>query len=205
MNSDGLAILVSQRVTTDTVTGERRDALDQNWWDFLHQAGLLPVAVPNRPEFAEQLIKLTKPRGILLTGGNDPVPLGGDAPERDETETFLISFALAHGLPLMGVCRGMQMVQLYFGVAIHPIEGHVEPCQTIEFHGRPAAVNSFHRFGTRDSLAPLNICGRSEDGVVKAVRVSNKPILGIMWHPERLNPRRTEDVSLFRDFFGSHR
>ena len=51
-------------------------------------------------------------------------------------------------------------------------------------------------------LSRRSMCGRSEDGVVKAVCVQDKPILGIMWHPERLFPTRGEDIELFRDHFG---
>jgi len=205
MNAGEPIILVSQRVTVDPVTGERRDALDQNWHGFLHQAGFLCVPVPNRRDMAEKLAKVANPRGILLTGGNDLASLGGDAPERDETEDALIAHASSYGVPLIGVCRGMQMIQRSFGVPIYPVEGHVVPCQTIEFRGGRAAVNSFHRFGTHETLAPLDVCGRSEDGIVKAVCVRDKPILGIMWHPERLLPYRAEDIRLFRDHFGMRR
>ena len=205
MNAGQPIILVSQRVIVDPATGERRDALDQRWHSFLHEAGFLSVPVPNRRDSAENLAKVTNPRGILLTGGNDLASLGGDAPERDETEDALMTHARSHGVPLIGVCRGMQMIQQAFGVAVYPVDGHVAPCQTIEFRGRRAAVNSFHRFGTHETLAPLDVCGRSEDGVVKAVCVQGQPILGIMWHPERLLPHRAEDISLFRNHFGLRR
>jgi len=205
MNADEPVILVSQRVTIDPATGERRDALDQHWHGFLHQAGFLSVPMPNRRDMAERLVKIANPRGILLTGGNDLASLGGDAPERDETEDALIAHARAHGVPLIGVCRGMQMIQRSFGVPIYEVDGHVAAYQTIEFRGGQQTVNSFHRFGTHETRAPLEVCGRSEDGVVKAVCVQDAPILGIMWHPERLLPHRAEDVRLFRNHFGLHR
>jgi gamma-glutamyl-gamma-aminobutyrate hydrolase PuuD len=205
MNAGKRVILVSQRVAVDPATGERRDALDQHWHGFLHEAGFLPVPVPNRRDIAKKLAKVASPHGILLTGGNDLANLGGDVPERDETEVALIAHARRHRVPLIGVCRGMQMIQQSFGVPIYPVDGHVVPRQTIAFRGGRAAVNSFHRFGTHETLAPLDVCGRSDDGVVKAVCVRDEPILGIMWHPERLLPYRAEDVRLFRDHFDMRR
>ena len=202
MKSTVPTILVTQRVAVDPVTGERRDALDQRWPLFLQAAGMLPIAVPNGPGFSAHFFEKLRPDGILLTGGNDLANFGGDAPDRDEMEESLIAFARTRRLPLMGVCRGMQMIQKSFGVTLHRVEGHVMPHQIIEFDDRPVAVNSYHRFGTYETAEALSVCGRAKDGVIKAVRAKNEPILGIMWHPERIAPPRAEDIALFRDFFG---
>jgi putative glutamine amidotransferase len=71
---------LTQRVTVVPEYGERRDALDQRWSDFLSACGYLPVPLPNRPHTAVALAQAAGVGGILLTGGNDPVVLGGDAP-----------------------------------------------------------------------------------------------------------------------------
>lgn len=81
-----IPIAVSQRVDCHPDRGERRDALDQRWPHFLAACGLLPVVLPNRPELGVPLLDRTAPAGLLLTGGNDLAVMGGDAPERDETE-----------------------------------------------------------------------------------------------------------------------
>jgi len=195
-----LRILVSQRVTLDPSTGERRDALDHRWPKFLALAGITTIAAPNEPSLVESLFRDIEPGGILLTGGNDLVGLGGDAPERDLTEEQLIEGALERELPLLGVCRGMQMLQHYYGVPLNRVDGHVTPRQDILFQGTRITVNSYHRFGTRSTVPELQVCAIADDGVIKAVRAGGS-VLGIMWHPERWEPFRREDVSLFQEFF----
>ena len=86
---------------------------------------MLPIAVPNDPETAVAICRQAGAQGVLFTGGNDLVSLGGDAPERDATETRLLAFADAANLPAIGVCRGMQLVQAHFGVPLRPVDGHV--------------------------------------------------------------------------------
>lgn len=198
-----MKIAVSQRVVVDERTGERRDALDQRWTAFLRDAGLLSVAVPNCAGIVRPFLSDIGVAGVLLTGGNDLVSLGGTAPERDEAEAELIAYAQEFDMPLLGVCRGMQMIQVRFGVQLRPVEGHVSGRQSIEFEGTPVVVNSYHKFGSRDSVPGLAVLGRSEDGVVKAVRSERGRVLGIMWHPERMDPTRGEDTRLFRHFFAA--
>jgi putative glutamine amidotransferase len=195
-------IAVSQRVVVDPATGERRDALDQRWVSLLQAAGAITLPVPNHPSSLAHFLAAVAPDGILLTGGNDLASLGGDAPERDETENALISHALKTGLPLLGVCRGMQMLQTRFGVRLVRVEGHVAPTQTIVFDGNRIAVNSYHCWGSRETAEGLVVCGLSDDGIVKAVRSVRGRLMGIMWHPERTAPPRVEDIALLREFFG---
>lgn len=203
MSAGRSKVLISQRVTIDPQTGERRDALDQRWPVFLAQCGALAIAVPNVPELTAQIWDSVEPAGIVLSGGNDLVTLGGTTPERDAVERALIEYALGRGLPLIGVCRGMQMIQSYFGVALGPVEGHVTPSQEITFDGRRVVVNSYHRFGTRMSVPALSVCALADDGVVKAVRAKDERLLGIMWHPERQEPARASDIALFRSALGT--
>src|SRR5580698_10911742 len=102
-------IAITQRVAVIPQYGERRDCLDQAWARFIAACGLLPLALPNIPEVALSLFRNVDVAGLLLTGGNDLAALGGDAPERDATENALVDDAEARGLPVLGVCRGMQL------------------------------------------------------------------------------------------------
>ena len=197
-------IAVSQRVAVDSRRGERRDCLDQAWSKFMMTCGFTPVAVPNDAQAAKSLCAALPLNGILLTGGNDLSDYGGDAPERDVTEDTLIDIAEAKALPVLGVCRGMQMIQHHFGIQLKPVTGHVTGHQTISIEGRPAEVNSYHNLGAIETLPPLEEWAVADDGVVKAVRHPNGRMTGIMWHPERLSPFAQRDISLFRTFFGPH-
>jgi putative glutamine amidotransferase len=193
-------VLVTQRVVQEP-GGERRDALEQAWHEFLESCGLAALLVPNRLESATRILREAAFAGTLLTGGNDLGTHGGDAPERDRVEALLLRHCLRERLPVLGVCRGMQVVLEHFGVTQVPLAGHVAARQEILVEGLPEQVNSYHRWGCRESCAELEVWARAPDGVVKAVRHRSLPVIGIMWHPERLQPFRAEDVALFRATF----
>jgi putative glutamine amidotransferase len=196
-------VAVTQRVSVIPAYGERRDCLDQAWTKFLAACGLLPLLLPNVTEAALALCQTPGICGLLFTGGNDLASLGGDAPERDAVESALLDLAEWRGLPLMGVCRGMQVIQQRSAIPLRRVEGHVEPRQVIRIDGAAKEVNSYHRFAAFDSLPPLEVWAVADDGVVKAIRHSSKPITGIMWHPERSDPFSAADVALFRRVYGA--
>jgi N5-(cytidine 5'-diphosphoramidyl)-L-glutamine hydrolase len=195
------SIAITQRVTVAADTGERRDCLDQAWPRFIAACGLLPIPLPNVAEVALALWGSADLAGLVLTGGNDLESLGGDAAERDATEIALLDAAESSGLPVVGVCRGMQLIQHRYAVPLQRVEGHVTARQIIHIDGEPTEVNSYHRFGARESRAPLDVWAVAADGVVKAVRHSGRPTIGIMWHPERNARFAAGDVALFRRMF----
>ena len=193
---------VTQRVEVVGDYGERRDCLDQAWTKFLLTCGLLPILLPNVADAALALCDQAGIAGLLLTGGNDLAELGGNAPERDEVENALLGFAERRRLPVLGVCRGMQVIQQRFAVPLRRVEGHVTPRQVIQIDHQPAEVNSYHHFAAFESRPPLQTWAMADDGVIKAVRHATSSITGIMWHPERCSPFRPADVQLFRHVFG---
>ena len=196
-------IAISQRVAVAAPFGERRDCLDQAWIKFMTTCGFIPLLVPNDEQAAQWLCKAVPISGILLTGGNDLSAYGGDAPDRDVTESILIDTADKMALPVLGVCRGMQVIQHRFGIRLERVAGHVAQRQIISIDGESAEVNSYHDFGAKETRPPLEVWAVAEDGVVKAVRHATGRMMGIMWHPERLSPFAPRDISLFQQFFGS--
>jgi N5-(cytidine 5'-diphosphoramidyl)-L-glutamine hydrolase len=192
-------VAVTQRVVVDPPHGTRRDCLDQVWPKFLLRCGLIPIPVPNLADAALTICQNVS--GIVLTGGNDLAAYGGDAPDRDETETALLDLAERRDLPVLGVCRGMQMIQHRFGTPLQRVQGHVAPRQCISIDGRRVEVNSFHNFGATELSPPLKTWAIADDGVIKAVRHPDRRMIGLMWHPERLEPFAADDVALFSGFF----
>ncbi len=192
-------VAVSQRVVVDSPHGTRRDCLDQVWPKFLLDCGLLPIPVPNSVDAALQICANVD--GIVLTGGNDLAAYGGDAPDRDETERAMLDLAERRDLPILGVCRGMQMIQHRFGTRLQPVHGHVAPQQYISIDGKRVEVNSYHNFGATEVHPPLTSWAIADDGVIKAVRHTDHRMIGLMWHPERLDPFAANDVMLFSRFF----
>ena len=191
-------IAVTQRVVVVPEYGERRDALDQRWTSFLSDCGYLAMPVPNDPAIAAELVAGVNISGLLLTGGNDLAAVGGDAPERDATERVLLTLALERKLSVIGVCRGMQVIQSHFGVPLHRVSGHVTPDHAIAMAGARGHVNSYHGFAATTTAGPLDVWATAEDGVVEAVRHRTAPIVAVMWHPERYAEPRESDIALFR-------
>jgi putative glutamine amidotransferase len=197
-----LSILVgvTQRVDVSQ-TQERRDALDQNWLRFLDACGLQAVPLPNHPS-AAGLFDRAGCGGLILSGGNDLCAYGGDAPERDANETRLVDLALSRDMPVLGVCRGMQFLLHGWGVPLTSVSGHVGKPHPVTGPLGTRLVNSYHRYGALHAGPGLSVLARSADGAIESIRHNRLPHLGIMWHPERENPFKDEDIALFRAHFG---
>jgi gamma-glutamyl-gamma-aminobutyrate hydrolase PuuD len=194
-------VAVTQRVAMLPERAERRDCLDQAWSRFLAACELLPLLIPNVPEVARALLDSRDLAGLVLTGGNDLASVGGDAPERDAVENALLDMAQERALPVIGVCRGMQLLQERSGVPLRRVDGHVTARQTIEADGMPMQVNAYHCFAGFESRPPFSTWAVAQDGVIKAIRHQSLPITGIMWHPERMTPPAGADIALFRRMF----
>ena len=194
-------VAVSQRVMPMKKPRERRDGLDRRWVSFLERCGFVPILIPNDVRTARKILKAARCQAVLLTGGNDLAPYGGDALERDATERYLLRHALKNKMPVLGVCRGMQMIQDFYGIKLRRFDGHVAAKQIIRVHNKKETVNSYHHFGSRVTLSPLETWAVALDGVVKAIRCPAKKLCGVMWHPERFRPFRKKDLRWVRKFF----
>ncbi len=195
-------VLYTQRVEFIESYGERRDCSDQNISRFIQTCGYLPVPVPNMLEAPEELIAYVKPVGIVLTGGNSLVKYGGNAPERDRTDRLLIKAAIGRGIPIYGFCRGMQSVLDYFECRLENVEGHVAIRHSVQGIWGAGEVNSYHNQACRKVREPLYVAQMAGDGVIEAVECPQHKIMAVMWHPERENPFREEDIMRVRNLFG---
>ncbi|MBD5117681.1 MAG: C26 family cysteine hydrolase domain-containing family [Clostridiales bacterium] len=192
-------IAITQRVEYIEAIKERRDALSQEWAVLAAACGFTPLLLPNHLPTVRELLAALPVEGVLLTGGNDLCAYGGDAPERDEVERFLLQWAIEKKIPLLGVCRGMQMVLDHFGTPLQRVEGHVRVQHTLDSGD---TVNSFHSWGAVECRVPLVAEAWSTDGILEAVTHRDFPwIRGIMWHPERYHPLRPEDTERIKEVF----
>ncbi|MBS1189593.1 MAG: putative glutamine amidotransferase class-I [Rhodocyclaceae bacterium] len=200
-------VAVSQRVDFHPARNERRDALDQRLAQWLKAAGLLTAPVPNLFESQEELdawLDGMAPAAVVLSGGNDL----GEAPERDRTEALLIEHAARKNLPLLGICRGMQMMLVHGGGKLQQIDNHVAVRHDLhpESSGSapwPGTVNSFHRWGTLEVPVGYAVLARAEDGSIEAVRHESLPWEGWMWHPERETAFRPADIHRLQQLIGN--
>ena len=194
-------ILITQRVIIRERVQERCDALDQRYLTLLEKCELIPVIAPNNLKLVKQILKTQPVSGFFLSGGNDLSSLGGKVPERDSVERYLIRQAIRKDLPLLGVCRGMQMIQAVYNIKLSKIQGHITKKQKIITKTGPRIVNSYHNFGTTETKPSLRIWATSQDGIVKAIKHKNKKIWGIMWHPERQKKIDKLDIKLIKQIF----
>ena len=204
-------IAVTQRVVEVESYSERRDALDQQWIHFLLSIQVLPVLVPNNLDYLERFLATQAVQGVLLTGGNSLAKYGGDAPERDELEVALLDWAITNRVPVLGVCRGMQLIQDFFGNELVSVPGHVGKRHSLivtqdkRLSGsleKLDTVNSYHEFGAKESMGELLVAATSEDGVIMAIEHRELDVFGVMWHSEREQPFIEEEKAVFKLAFG---
>lgn len=195
-----MRILITQRVEVEASYGERRDALDQAWVDTLQRlVGRPPLLLPlvNHQAQAAAMVTELEPDLIVLSGGAD----FGIAPERDNTELQLLNLATQWRIPVLGVCRGMQMMHLHAGGRTTTVTGHVSRphrVSVVSGNDGPAQllVNSFHNHGievTKDGAFRPLYC---VDGATEAFRHRDLPWCGVMWHPERPGNEPSADAWL---------
>ena len=150
--------------------------------------------------------------GVIMTGGNDldGLPCGvNTAPQRDAFERELLSYCTKRNIPLLGVCRGLQMLVAHYGGMLVREPRHVACCHPIDIEpdftaifGKRDQVNSYHDWGIlKEGLcADLQIAATAPNQTVEAVVHKKYPQMGIMWHPERV-PADERDVQLIHELF----
>ncbi len=194
-----VTVAVSQRIDNVEARFEMRDALDQRLVNWLSQSNSIAVPVPNTLLDAKLVVdwlEAVSPQAVVLSGGNDI----GEYLSRDLTETELLKYAKERQIPLLGICRGMQMLGNWFGTTLVPVNAHIATRHQLsgEITG---TVNSFHGFALRECPKEFSILARSEDGVIEAIRHNSLPWEGWMWHPEREGNFELRDIQRLKALF----
>lgn len=195
-------IAVSQRFDSVSERGEVHDALDIKLAALLWDLGFLPLPLASGIAAPAHYLDGLAPDGILLSGGNDI----GRAPLRDAIERASLNYAAQHGLPVLGICRGMQFLNHFQSGSLRSLSGHTEVRHLIRgplVSGTGREVNSYHDYGLFDDDLGSDLEGVAwaDDGVVEAIRHRKKPWLGMMWHPEREEYVVAEDRQLISHHF----
>lgn len=195
-------VLYTQRVEVVESYGERRDCADQNIAKFLAACGYIPVPVPNNLSVAQELVLHLNPIGIVFTGGNSLVKYGGNAPERDEVEQMLLKLAIRKDIPVYGFCRGMQLIEDFFGAKLENVQEHVAVRHKVYGKIGKYEVNSYHNQACLKVPDCIEILAYAEDGTIEALQIKKHWILATMWHPEREVPFKQEDIIRVKKLFG---
>lgn len=222
--------LVGLTTTIDPKGGDYqkpRIALYANYIAVLERAGLTPILISpaHSEDGIRQLMEIC--RGLVLTGGDDidparyheePIPeLGAVNPPRDAAECRALDAAVGRDLPVLGICRGHQMLNVFFGgtlcqdiaTAMEEAYSHLQTTAWGSHHheitvepgsrlGRAVGrdrleINSYHHQAIREVAPGLEVTARADDGLIEAVESREHTwVLGVQWHPER-HEARAED------------
>jgi len=159
-----------------------------------------PFLIPNTPHFNLDFIKYHL-KGVILSGGNDLIEVGGDAPERDDMEQSLLKYCPEHHIPVLGVCRGMQLGGVFYRGKLEKIPNHTGTRHSISWQNAKREVNSYHNYGFLRVPDCFEILAKAEDNIIESIHHKSESFLGIMWHPEREVKPDPLDVQLFKGHF----
>ncbi len=171
--------------------------------------------------------------GLILSGGHDVNPhlyneeidqkTGDIYPRRDTFDINLVKKMLNKNKPILGICRGFQLLNVIFGGTLFQdltlsktkLIKHWQnqdchmPVQNVYFsgdnfftslYGEKTCVNSWHHQILKDVAEDFEICGKTSDGVVEAFESKKHNIIGVQWHPEMMNKYDTNEKNIFSEF-----
>ena len=194
--------------------GYRRSYVNDDYIDSVIQNGGIPYIIP----FKEQLLNV---QGLILSGGHDVDPhnygeepeqkLGDIWPERDKFDMRLLKLAEENGIPVLWICRGAQIINVYHGGTLYQDLSYRKEktlkhsqCQTptllthtvktiagtkiAELLGKKEMqTNSFHHQLIKDVADDFKVSARCVDGVVEAIENEDASVIAVQWHPEMLH------------------
>ncbi len=202
------------------VCSSNRVSVSRSYVDAVLKAGFMPVIIPNgcQQELLKEYVKNSDI--IFLTGGEDVNPeyyhaqpspyLGEVAGCRDTFEMALLKEAVAQKKPIFGTCRGLQIINVFFGGSLYqdiPTE-YISPIyhrQGNHFNERvhdieidensrlykimgvkKMGVNTSHHQAIKDLAPGLRVSARATDGIIEAIEGDNYPVAAVQFHPEGL-------------------
>ncbi|MFN8382443.1 MAG: gamma-glutamyl-gamma-aminobutyrate hydrolase family protein [Anaerolineales bacterium] len=210
-------------------------SLQHSYLNAVIQAGGIPVMIPNILSEEDFLDLYSRLNGVLFSGGGD-VSLkyfsGSDHPRigevdesRDTTEITLMRTAVNDGKPILGICRGAQVMNIAMGgtlythiydqlkgaldhaypgdlrrALVHPVNVD-ETTRSAEIFGETLLnVNSLHHQGLKDIAPGLKVAGHAPDGLVEVIEIPDHPYaVAVQWHPEWLTDQPAMQ-RLFKSF-----
>ncbi len=206
-----MKIGITQRVEMNLSSGEVRDCLDQKWYELSNKFNFSLIQIPNKHNDIHLWLKDSGVEGFILSGGNDlgflknPINASKD---RDMTEIIILNLAERLNLPVLGICRGIQMINHYFGGKLVPIKGHIctKHHLKIKFPDNKISekyVNSCHRWGINNNSLGKKLVPFAWDknGYIEGILHPELKWKGLMWHPERMNDLDALDKEIIFDLF----
>jgi len=210
----------------------RRHSVSYFYAQAVHAAGGVPIVISPIPGAETEMLDVVD--GVILSGGADVDPAHyGEAavhpqtygvdPTRDHFELALIKEAFARDLPILGICRGIQTLNVSLGGTLHQHvpdltetphrQGEVgidcyQPAHGVSLkEGTPLArlfgtlavdANTFHHQAIKDVAPALAVAGTADDGTIEAVYApGRRSVVGLQWHPEMMFQVHSQQLAPF--------
>ena len=206
--------------------------VNKHYVEAVEKAGGVPIIIPvvSDEEVVENQIKNVD--GIILSGGYDVNPqcygeepleqLGFILPEVDKCHIKVIEYCTKYKKPLLGICRGMQLINVAFGGTLYQDLSYIEGCsikhmqnskrnsathtvETVEgshlydILGSKGMTNSFHHQSVKNIAPGFKITAVAKDGIIEAIESEEDVfILGIQWHPEDMVDDSVSMLNIFK-------
>ena len=210
-----MRIAISQRIIETKGYSDKRDALSHDWIIFLQKlfddCNIFPL--PNRLRKVDAWLDDIEADCLILSNGND----WGTVKFRDDTEFNAIGWAVEKKIPVLGVCRGFQVINKYFGgkISMSISAGtdvqHVAAKHAVHITSKLFSVvsgetdinvNSYHNHGVylQDLSENLRAFSMAEDDIVEGIYHPELSVLAVQWHPERHGCNDEFNLALLKRF-----
>lgn len=216
--------------------GQDWSYIARDYTKAIEAAGGIPVIIPIMEDCHSLDEILKRLEGLVLTGGKDiapefygeqqKYPLSNIDPIRDEQEIELIKMIISgRHLPVFGICRGMQLINVAAGGTLYQDVGMQNPqAHPHSLRGYPrdypthsvtvkedawiasslkgkTRVNSFHHQAVKEVAQDFKVSAISEDGIIEGMEYAgSRLIVAVQWHPEMMFESHLEQLGLFRKF-----
>jgi len=185
-------ILITQVVSFSKKKGFSL-TLSKDWYEYAKKINI--NLIPYDYIFSKNRLDQLNFKGVIFSGGNDLYKLNKKKENamRDRNEIRLLKYVIARKKPILGVCRGFQLISNYFNTPLIRKPNHVRVNHTLYLKNskfikaKALRVNSYHNYCIENLSKKFNVVSRHLDNTIEIAENIKKNILCLMFHPERKN------------------
>lgn len=192
-------IIISQKFFFDNHK-QLNWSLEDNWFKYLKnkKINLIPL---NHYVFNNKKILNLRPQGIIISGGNNLYDIEKLEENliRDKFEIKMVKFAIKHKIPILGICKGFQLIAKLFNSKLIKVSKHANINHKLKIFKKICGikiktlqVNSYHNYAIKNLPKIFEMVIRHTDQTIEIAKSKKLKILCLMFHPERKNISQTD-------------